>query len=66
MSEHALGVEVLGVVEGRAAIEGGDERLGAADAASADGIAWLRDRVAHADEHAQDAPGAPSDSLPDD
>ena len=31
-----------------------------------DGVAWLRDRVAHAAEHASDAPAAPSDTLPED
>jgi hypothetical protein len=65
VSEHALGVEVLGVVAGRAAVEG--VMSGWEDAMPApDGVAWLRDRVAHAAEHVQDSPGAPSDELPED
>ena len=65
MSEDALGVEVLGVVTGRSAIEGvmsGWE----SKMPDADGIAWLRDRVQHAAEHAHDSPATPSDELPDD
>jgi len=65
VSEHDLGVEVLGVVMGRSAIEGvlsGWERK----MPDADGIAWLRDRVQHAAEHAHDTPAIPSDELPDD
>jgi hypothetical protein len=65
MSEHALGVEVLGVVAGREAVEsvmsGWEQKM-----PDADGIAWLRDRVQNAAAHAHDAPGAPSDELPDD
>ena len=65
VSEHALGVEVLGVVTGRGAAEsvlsGWEQKMPAAD-----GIAWLRDRVQHAAEHAHDTPATPSDVLPDD
>jgi hypothetical protein len=65
VSEHALGVEVLGVVIGRDAVEsvmsGWQQKM-----ADADGIAWLRDRVQNAAAHAHDAPGSPSDELPDD
>src|SRR3954470_8688242 len=64
MSEDALGVEVIGVEIGRAAIEGvmsGWE----CKMHDVDGIAWLRDRVQHAAEHAHDAPATPSDVLPD-
>ena len=65
VSEHALGVEVLGVVSGRGAVEA--VMSGWEDAMPRDdGAAWLRDRVAHAAEHAQDAPASPSDSLPED
>jgi len=65
VSEHQLGVEIIGVVAGRDAIEG--VMSGWEDAMpQADGVAWLRDRVAHAAEHTADAPGAPSDTLPDD
>lgn len=65
VSEHALGIEVLGVVPGRAAVEavmsGWEQEM-----REPGGIAWLRDRVAHAAEHAQDAPATPSDVLPED
>jgi hypothetical protein len=65
VSEHALGVEVLGVVTGRSAIEavmsGWEQKM-----PEADGIAWLRDRVQHAAEHLHDTPATPSDVLPDD
>ena len=65
VSEHALGVEVLGVVPGRSAIEavmsGWEQAM-----PKPDGVAWLRDRVAHAAEHAHDTPATPSDVLPDD
>jgi len=65
MPEDALGVEVLGVVPGRAAIEG---VMSGWDAAMSrpDGVAWLRDRVAHAEDHATDRPATPSQVLPDD
>ena len=65
MSDHALGIEVLGVVAGRGAVEsvmsGWEQKM-----PDADGIAWLRDRVQHAADHAHDAPAKPSDELPDD
>jgi hypothetical protein len=65
VSEHALGVEVLGVVSGRSSIEavmsGWEQAM-----LNPDGVAWLRDRVAHAAEHAHDTPATPSDVLPDD
>ena len=65
VSEHELGVEVLGVVEGREAIA--SVMSGWEGAMSKpDGIAWLRDRVAHAAEHTADRPAAPSQVLPDD
>ena len=65
VSEHELGVEVIGVVAGRGAIEA--VRSGWEPAMSGpDGIAWLRDRVAHAEEHAKDSPATPSQVLPDD
>src|SRR3954453_19167680 len=60
MSDEGLVVEVLGVVVGRPAVEGvmsgWEKKMG-----SADGIAWLRDRIEHAADHAGDAPAAPSD-----
>lgn len=65
VSEHALGVEVLGTVQGRPAIGGvmsGWEQA----MPTADGVAWVRDRVTHAAEHANDTPATPSDVLPDD
>jgi hypothetical protein len=65
MSEDGLVVEVLGVVPGRPAVEGvmsgWEQKM-----RDADGIAWLRDRIEHAAEHSGDAPGSPSDELPDD
>jgi hypothetical protein len=65
MSDQGLVVEVLGVVMGRPAVEGvmsgWEQKMG-----SADGIAWLRDRIEHAADHSGDAPAAPSDELPDD
>jgi len=65
MSEHQLGVEVLGIVTGRDAI--GAVMSGWEDAMrKPDGIAWLRDRIEHADEHAGDAPATPSDTLSED
>jgi hypothetical protein len=65
VSEHALGVEVLGTVSGRPAIEGAMSGWEQAMRA-ADGLAWVRDRVLHAAEHSQDTPATPSDELPDD
>jgi hypothetical protein len=65
VSEHALGVEVLGVVAGRDAVQavmsGWEQSM-----PQADGLAWLRDRIAHSSEHANDAPGTPSEVLPED
>jgi len=65
VSEHQLGVEVLGVIEGVAAIEavmsGWDDAM-----TRPDGIAWLRDRVAHAADHVRDVPATPSEVLPED
>jgi hypothetical protein len=65
MSEHELGVEVLGVISGRdtiaSVLSGWEDAM-----PRPDGVVWLRDRVANADEHAHDAPSAPSDSLPED
>ena len=61
VSEHALGVEVLGVVPGRSAIEavmsGWEQKM-----PEPDGIAWLRDRVQHADHAPQDTPATPSET----
>ena len=65
MSDHALGVEVLGVVMGRPSVEsvmsGWEQQM-----SEAGGIEWLRDRVQHAAEHLHDTPATPSDVLPDD
>ena len=65
MSDDGLVVEVLGVVMGRPAVEGvmsgWEQKM-----RSADGIAWLRDRVEHAADHSGDAPATPSEELPDD
>jgi hypothetical protein len=65
VSEHDLGVEILGVVTGRDAISavmsGWEVQM-----TKPDGIAWLRDRVDTADEHLQDAPARPSEELPED
>jgi len=65
VSEHALGVEVLGVVAGRDAVQavmsGWEQAM-----AGPDGLAWLTDRIAHAQEHAHDAPATPSEVLPED
>jgi hypothetical protein len=63
VSEHDLGVEVLGVVSGRSAIESVMSGWEAA-MTRPDGLAWLRDRVQHAAEHASDAPATPSEELP--
>jgi hypothetical protein len=65
VSEHELGVEVLGVVMGREAIEGvmsGWEQA----MPRPDGMAWLRDRVENAAEYSGDTPATPSQVLPDD
>jgi hypothetical protein len=65
MSEHQLGVEVLGIVTGRDAI--GAVMSGWETAMPrSDGMAWLRDRIEHAAEHTGDIPGAPSDTLSED
>jgi len=65
VSEHALGIEVLGLVPGRSAVEavmsGWEQQM-----PDPDGVAWLRDRVQHAAEHLHDTPATPSDVLPDD
>jgi hypothetical protein len=65
ISERQLGVEIVGTVVGRDAIEAvmhgwRDAMLDPA------GAAWLRDRVRHAAEHLADAPAAPSEELPED
>ncbi|HTD50363.1 MAG TPA: hypothetical protein VK771_07185 [Acidimicrobiia bacterium] len=65
VSEHALGVEVLGTVAGRDAIQAVMSGWEAA-MVSPDGLAWLRDRIVHADDHAHDTPATPSEVLPDD
>lgn len=65
MSEDGLVVEVLGTITGRdtiASVMSGWE----AAMPRPDGGVWLRDRVAHAEDHAHDVPSAPSDSLPED
>jgi hypothetical protein len=65
VSEHALDVEVLGVVNGRSTVEsvmsGWEQKMG-----EPDGLAWLRDRVQNAAAHAHDTPATPSDELPED
>ena len=63
VSEHQLGVEMLGVVTGRDAIEG--VMSGWEDAMpQPDGVAWLRDRVAHAAEHARTRRRRPPTRFP--
>jgi hypothetical protein len=56
---------VLGVVAGRDAVQavmsGWEQAM-----AGADGLAWLTDRIAHAQEHTHDAPATPSEVLPED
>jgi hypothetical protein len=65
VSEHDLGVEILGVIPGRDAISavmsGWEQQM-----LKPDGMAWLRDRVDTADEHLRDAPATPSEVLPED
>jgi len=65
MPEDALGVEVLGVVMGRSAIEGvmsgWEQKM-----RQLDGLVWLRDRVDNAAAYAHDTPATPSDELPED
>jgi len=65
VSEHDLGVEILGVIEGRDAIKavmsGWEQQM-----PKADGIAWLRDRLDTADAHLRDLPATPSEVLPED
>ena len=65
VSEHDLGVEILGVIEGRDAISavmsGWEQQM-----QKPDGVAWLRDRVDTADEHLADVPATPSEELPED
>ena len=65
ISEQALGVEVLGVIEGRDTISsvmsGWEQKMG-----EPDGLSWLRDRVKNAAVHAHDTPAKPSDELPED
>jgi hypothetical protein len=65
VSEHDLGVEILGVIEGRdtisAVMSGWEQHM-----LKPDGVAWLRDRVETADEHLQDAPARASEELPED
>ena len=64
VSERDLGVEVLGVVTGRSAIE--SVMSGWEDAMKRpDGVAWLRDRVQNAAAHTGDAPATPSEELPE-
>ena len=65
VSEHDLGVEIVGVIQGRDAISavmsGWEQQM-----PKPDGIAWLRDRIDTADEHLQDVPAVPSEELPED
>ena len=65
VSEHDLGVEILGVVEGRDAVSavmsGWEQQM-----PKPDGVAWLRDRIDTADEHLRDLPATPSEVLPED
>jgi hypothetical protein len=56
---------VLGVVTGRDAI-GAVMSGWEAAMPRPDGMAWLRDRVDHAEAHAGDTPAAPSDTLSED
>ena len=60
-----LTVDVLGVVDGRAAIQA--VMSGWEDAMPGENsIAWVRERVAHAATETHDPPASPSDDMPAD
>lgn len=63
ISEHSLVIEVIGVVNGRDAIEA--VMSGWEDAMTSDSsLQWVRDRVANASKELNDPPANPSDDLP--
>jgi hypothetical protein len=64
VEEEQLAVQVLGVVNGRdavASVMSGWEKAMVADDNS---LAWVRDRIAHADAEMNDPPAKPSRDLP--
>jgi hypothetical protein len=64
VSDEQLTVEVLGVIAGRSAAEAVMSGWENAMASGANSLAWVRDRVAHADAEAGDPPAQPSRDLP--
>jgi hypothetical protein len=64
VSDEQLTVEVLGVIGGRSAAEAVMSGWENAMASGANSLAWVRDRVAHADAEAGDPPAQPSRDLP--
>jgi hypothetical protein len=58
-----LAIEIIGVVEGRAAIQSAMHGWETAMPGE-NGIAWVRGRVANAAAEANDPPATPSDDLP--
>ncbi len=64
VTDEDLGVEVLGTVTGRDAVEAVMSGWEAAMPNGADSLAWVRDRVANAASELNDPPAAPSRDLP--
>jgi hypothetical protein len=64
VTDEDLTVQVLGVVDGRdkiaAVMSGWDTAMTSGD----NSLAWVRDRIAHADSELGDAPAKPSRDLP--
>lgn len=66
VNDDQLTVEVLGVVTDRAKIAAVMSGWETAMAAGPDSLAWVRERIAHADAEMNDPPAQPSRDLPSD
>ncbi len=64
--DGVLTIEVLGVVEGRAAVASVMSGWEAAMAGGENSLSWVRDRLAHRASEAGDPPAQPSRDLPAD
>jgi hypothetical protein len=66
VADEDLGVQVLGVIQGRQTVEAVMSGWQAAMPAGDNSLSWVRDRVAHADTELADPPAQPSRDLPAD
>jgi hypothetical protein len=66
VADKDLVVAVLGVVSGRDAVGAVMSGWQQAMTNGTDSVAWVRDRIAHADAERNDPPAAPSRDLPSD